>query len=257
MASFADLRAFAATSLARAHIETRKTQIATLGWDIVPGTGTARDGHAPTAQFAERRAQAVKFFSRPDANFSSFTSWLRALLEEVWVADALAIYLHAPQKPGCGLLGSSVAALDILDGSRIEPIPSADGKVAGYAHHDREVPRRSLMEMTDRPLSGLPLGLYSPSQILAPVFAVRSWTLFGFSPLEQALTQRGNELDLESAEVLLPAVFGVATPGPAGLSLDASGTWLRRYLDWLARMLNQILEHCGAADLRWQWEGLD
>jgi hypothetical protein len=44
--------------------------------------------------FGERRGQALKFFRKPDPDYNSFRSFLTALLEEVFVFDALSLLIR-------------------------------------------------------------------------------------------------------------------------------------------------------------------
>ena len=267
LATFAELRRFAETSpVAHACIELRAMEIASTGWDIGPEPALARaiqGHHSLMADFAERRARAVRFFRQPDPNYASFTSWLRDAMRETFTDDALAIYLHPPKRPGAGALpGSNVAALGILDGALIEPVLSANGKTAGYAQHSIAVQRRTTVEMITSPLSGAPEALYGCAQMEYPVFSLRPGTPFGYSPLEEALTcDDDGGIDMAATEAELPATFGLPLDAPGISTLPGAPEvasdrqkWLHDRLHWLAGFFNGLLEGSG---MRWQWEGLD
>ena len=49
------------------------------------------------------------------------------LLEDVFVVDALSLYIHPSRVPGKGLLGSDLAALEVLDGTTIRPLLDVRG----------------------------------------------------------------------------------------------------------------------------------
>jgi transcriptional regulator with XRE-family HTH domain len=174
LTTFANLRGYADLySVVRACIEVRKQEVLGLEWDIVltpeadqrvrykaPGEQSssqqfraARKKIRRGAQLAslakpERgllnsledfraaRDEVIKFFKRPDPNYDNFRSWLSTLLEEIFVVDALSIYIQPTRKPGKGIFGSDTAALDILDGTCY----SADTEVltrAGWKRFDR------------------------------------------------------------------------------------------------------------------------
>ena len=261
MASFAELRRLAETSpVAHACIHLRAAEIASTGWDIVPEPALARaiqGHHGLIADFAERRARAVRFFRQPDGNYAGFTSWLRDAMHETLTDDALTFYLHPPKRADAGLLGGNVAALSIMDGALIEPVLTANGKTAGYAQHSRHVQRRSAVEMIATPLLGAPEALYGRAQMECLVFSPRAWAPFGRSPLEEALEDRDDGSEPGSDARLLEA-FGLAGEalGISAHPLDAAtgAAWLHDRLRWLAGFFNGLLEGSG---MRWQWEGLD
>ena len=74
-----------------------------LEWDIVPTREAAKayqSDHTAMRDFGERRAKAVKFFRKPDPNYFTFDSFMSAMLEEVFVFDALSILLKPKRAAG-------------------------------------------------------------------------------------------------------------------------------------------------------------
>ena len=80
-------------------------EIRALDWDIVLTRDAAkayRGDKKAMRDFGERQAKAKKWFRRPDPNYFTFSSWLDALLDQVFVYDALSLYMCPVQRPGYG-----------------------------------------------------------------------------------------------------------------------------------------------------------
>ena len=60
--------------------------------------------------FGERAAEATRFFKHPDPDYWNFSSFLKALLEEILVYDALSLVFRPKYGKGLGrgLLGSDL-----------------------------------------------------------------------------------------------------------------------------------------------------
>src|SRR5205085_799029 len=95
--SFAMLHALAnGCDMLRIVIETRKDQIEGQDWDIRPRM--RGDGSRPSAgSFAGEIAAAKAFFAFPDREHD-LSSWVRAIAEEMFVTDAVSIYLRPDRK---------------------------------------------------------------------------------------------------------------------------------------------------------------
>lgn len=227
LASFANLRSIADIySVARACIKLRIQEILGLEWDIIPtkdAEKNMRGSDTKHKDFQQRRAKAMEFWRNPDPNYGSFESWLSAILEDVLVIDALSLYIHPTRMRGKGLLGSSVGALELIAGETIRPLLDVSGgrpkpPNPAYQQYMYGVPRTDLMTVINE--EDLPDGMtdsmvaqYRGDQLLYLPYFRRSWTPYGFSPLEQALIpammgiQRQSwQLDTYS-EGSVPAVF--------------------------------------------------
>lgn len=202
LASFGTLRMYADLySIARACIQLRKNEIRGLEWDIMPTQEAERRMRGDAAahrDFAERRAQVVKFFRKPDPDYLSFGSYIDAIVEEMLVTDALSLYLHPTRKSGKGPFGSDVAALEIISGSTIRPLVNTrGGRVVppspGYQQYLYGVPRSDLMDILDGTEDeqvkelGKPAKEYRGDQLIYAPYVQRSWTPYGFPPLERTL----------------------------------------------------------------------
>ena len=199
LVSFANLRMYAdAYSVVRACIQVRKEEILGLDWDIVPTDSAQREMRQDAqahADFQERRAKALAFFKRPDPNYHDFTGWLGAVLEDVFVVDALSIYLHPSRVPGKGLLGSDLAALEVLDGTTIRPLLDLRGGTPrppspAYQQYLWGVPRTDMMDIilqADIEEMDEPVAEYKADQLLYLPYTRRSWTPYGFPGIERAI----------------------------------------------------------------------
>ena len=199
LVSFANLRAYADMySVVRACIQVRKEEILGLDWDIVPTDEGAREMRGDVTaheDFQDRRRKALKFFKRPDPNYHDFSGWLSAVLEDVFVVDALSLYLHPSRVKGRGLLGSDLAALEVLDGTTIRPLLDVRGGTPrppspGYQQYLWGVPRTDMMDIileADIEEMDEPVDEYRADQLLYLPYTRRSWTPYGFPGIERAI----------------------------------------------------------------------
>lgn len=204
LADFSTLRSLADLySVARACIQLRKAEIRGLEWDIMPTHDAAksmRNDHGAMKDFGERRAKAIKFFRRPDPDYFSWNSWIDAVLEEIFVYDALSILIRPKwlKGHGKGLLGSDLDSLNLISGPTIRPLYDINGSyprppAPAYQQYLYGVPRTDLMTMiTERDieesgLSGSELQKFRGDQLLYLPMVPRRWTPYGFPPIERAL----------------------------------------------------------------------
>lgn len=200
LAGFSTLRSLCDLySVARNAINLRKNELRSVGWDIAPTRQAAkamRGDHKAVVDFEERRAKVVRFFRHPDPNFNDFTSWFFAILEEFFVTDAISLYIHPSRAAKKGLLGSNIAALDIVDGATIKPLLSILGgrptpPSPAYQQFEFGVPRVELMTpLIDNGEEPLPEGMvaeYRRDQLMYLPFMPRVWSPYGFAPIEGAL----------------------------------------------------------------------
>src|SRR5690242_9844479 len=189
--------------LFRRCIEIRKGHMVGLDWDVIISQN-AIEGAAQAAGRAVGRAdledklrnqlspeidRAVAFLEVPDrANGLTFDQWLSAMLEEIFVLDALAIYPRLTY-------GGDLFSFEILDGSTVKPLMDERG--------GRPLPPFPAYQQL---LYGFPRGeftadiaagdgdgtivipdAYSADQLFYSRRVVRTWTPYGFSAVEQAL----------------------------------------------------------------------
>src|SRR5437588_2489169 len=230
IATFATLRSFADLySVVRATIQMCIQEVVSTDWDIVPTKEAELAMHGnQSAQddFARRRAEALKFWYQPDLQYPTWTSWMKALLEDLFVLDAPSLYLHPTRAKGHGPFGSNLASLDILDGSTIRPLLDTRGGTpkppnSAYQQYLWGVPRVDLstpMLADDEGMTTTLVDEFRGDQLLYLPFTQRSWTPYGFSNLERALIPVATGLRRQIyamqfyTEGTIPAVY--VTPGP-------------------------------------------
>jgi len=199
LADFQTLRTYAEVySVARACIQLRKDEMLGIGWDIGPTADAAkamRGSSSAMADFGKRRDEALKFFTQPDPNYNDFTSWFSAALEDMFVIDALSVYLHPTRIPGKGLFGTDLGGLDIIDGSSVRPLLDLRGGSPSppnpaYQIYQYGIPRVDLMTMLaeqDIKDLGKPVAQYRGDQLLYLPRYPRTWTPYGQAPLERCI----------------------------------------------------------------------
>lgn len=249
LASFRELRELAAHPAIRPQIELRRNEIACTGWDIVPKPPPRGRlwGSVAMRRYSSRRAEAVRFFRRPDPNYRAFAGWLGQVVEDLIVTDAVVIYLRKAAKEGRGLLGGDLMSLDLLNGDTIDPLTDDYGKAAGIAQYLSEVPRHDFMDaIPGRPADGNPLARYGNKDVLYLRMSVRRFTPFGYSPLEQSIVRREDgSIDADATAER----FGRAAGGRW-----AQSCWTRPCLAFLADVFDHLLAEYGGEDVCWAWE---
>ena len=121
--SFAQLRMLADTcDIIRLLIEVRKNQISALDWSIQKrGVLTAR-GKAPGGVGIDPKAERLMDFMRSPDKDHGFETWLRYLLEDMFVIDAPTLYIQRTR-------GGDVYALRPIDGATIKRVIDPHGWV--------------------------------------------------------------------------------------------------------------------------------
>lgn len=165
---FSDLRALADNyDLLRLIIETRKDQMEKLQWKIQPRIGV--DGKPLCEHGNPAIAEMRTIFERPDGDHC-WGTWLRGLLEDLFVIDAPALY--ARQTRGGKLLG-----LDQLDGATIKRVIDDWGRTP-------DPPAPAYQQC----LHGFPAVNYTANQLIYFPRNYRVHKFYGFSQTEQVLT---------------------------------------------------------------------
>lgn len=190
-------------SVARACVQLRKSEIRGLDWDIVPtqaATKAYQGDRDAMRDFGERVAKAKKFFRHPDPDYFSFSSWLDAMLEQVFVYDALTLLIRPTWGKGMGkgILGTDLDSLMLVNGASIRPLLDLHGSTPrppapAYQQFLFGVPRSDYVTMmTNRDieeggLSEQDFKLYRGDQMLYLPMVKRVDTPYGFPPIERAL----------------------------------------------------------------------
>jgi hypothetical protein len=212
---FAELRAFAdAYDLLRLVIETRKDQMERQRWRIRPRAGRLKRGDGGLDADIRARILAVeRFFHKPDG-VTRWKTWLRALLEDMFVIDAATLYC---QRTRSGRL----CALHQLDGATIKRVIDDWGRTPlPYIDADGATIYPPAYQQV---LKGLPAVNYSARDVIYRPRNVRAHKVYGYSPVQQvlmtvniALRRQLWQLDYYSEGSIPDALIGV----PAGWTPD-------------------------------------
>jgi hypothetical protein len=160
---FAKLKALARhCDTLRIVIEGQKDKLEALHWTIKPRQGEA-DAEDPA--IAAIRAQ----LESPDGNLD-WPQWLRALLEQLYVLDALSVYRRRT-------LGGAPYAFEILDGATIKVLLDQSGR-----------PPAAPAPAYQQVLKGVVAADFSRAELLYYPQNVRADHAYGFSRVEQIVT---------------------------------------------------------------------
>ena len=247
---------FSHNSVARACIELRKEEIRGLDWEITLTTDAAKayqGDHKAMRDFGERKAEVAKFFKHPDPDYWSFGSFLDALLEEIFVYDALAVVFRPKYGAsfgmgGRGLLGSDLDSINLVSGPTIRPLIDMHGgrprpPAPAYQQYLYGVPRSDYMtiatgkDIDDAELAGAEVNEFRADIMLYAPFVARRETPYGFPPVERALLPiisglQKQEFQLDYfTEGTIPAVY--ISPGDTNITPTQIGE-LQNALNGLA-----------------------
>ena len=163
--SFTQLRGLAENyDLMRLVIETRKDQLVKMKWLI-----QARDeDQRKEAEADPRIAAATQFLQMPDRE-RDWQTWLRAVVEDVLVIDAVAIY---PRRTN----GGDLYALELIDGATIKPVIDDLGR--------RPLPPDVAYQEV---LKGLPAVDYAADELFYFQRNPRTDRVYGLPPVEQVM----------------------------------------------------------------------
>ena len=172
--SFAQMRALAdGYDVLRLVIETRKDQVERLRWNIRPKTGLSAALRRPVANGPAatdpRIAELEAFFRKPDG-LHRWGSWLRMLLEDLFVIDAATLYKARS-------VGGALLALEPVDGATIKVLIDDNGR--------SPLPPDPAYQQV---LHGIPKADFARDELLYLPRNPRTAKVYGFSPVEQIIT---------------------------------------------------------------------
>lgn len=162
---FCDLRNLAQNcDVLRMVIERRKDQLEALPWTIAPRVEFSDKADS----FAPKIREISDFLQYPDKEHD-WSQWLRIIMEDVFVLDAAPVYRRRDKKGG-------LYGLEIIDGSTIAVKINADGR--------RPISPEPAFQQV---LKGIPACDYTSEELIYLQRNPRSWTPYGYSPVEQIL----------------------------------------------------------------------
>lgn len=165
--SFSELRALADNlPLLRAAIETRKDQIQNVDWIIRPKKKKKKGDKATTED--PRVEEITQFLQYPDREHD-FSTWLRALMEEMLVTDAACLEPVLTR-------GDDLYSLNWVDGATIKRLIDENGRTP-------EAPNPAYQQI----LHGVPAADFSRDELMYLPRNMRVNRFYGYSPVEQII----------------------------------------------------------------------
>lgn len=191
--SFGTLRALAdGYDLLRLIIETRKDQIESFEWEIVP-----RNKEDTADAYRDEIRMATEFFERPDKEHD-WAQWLRMQVEDLLVIDAVCVYPRANR-------GGGLYALELVDAATIKRVLDDGGRTP--------LPPSVAYQQI---LKGIPAGDYSADSLVYMMRNPRTNRVYGYSPVEQivltvniAMRRQMSQLDFYTAGNIPEAIAQV------------------------------------------------
>lgn len=167
--SFETLRNFAQSyDILRLVIETRKDQMVAFEWDIVPQNQVPGKPIPPEIQ--ARMDYARTFFMRPDGSHD-WNEWLRIILEDIFVCDAVPIWpTFDPANR------KKLVALEYVDPATIKLVIDNSGR--------RPQPPLPAYQQI---LHGVPTSGYTSDELKYFIRNPRSHNMYGYSHVEQIM----------------------------------------------------------------------
>lgn len=219
--------------LLRLVIETRKDQVASFEWEILPV-----DPKASKTQHKGEIDEATRFLEQP-APHLDWPDWVRMIAEDLFVCDGVALYPTMNRRGGLfSLQPIDVALIKMLvDETGCTPPP----------------PSPAYQQI----LKGLPAVNYTTDELIYWMRNPRSWKMYGMSPVEQiivtvniALRRQQYQLEYYTSGSVPDALIGVTADWTPGQIKDFQEQWdsqmagvtaTRRRLTFLPKWEQQIL----------------
>ncbi len=196
--SFEELRHVARQSeLVRLAIETRMDQVAAINWQVKPVDDNENDDDP-------RIKEITEFFAKPD-KIHDWDQWLRMLLEELFVIDAVSIARRKNR-------GGGLYALEPVSGETIFPLVDQDGR--------QPLPPDPAFQQI---LKGVPKANYTSDELIYYVRKAQVNSPYGYGPVEQCI--QSAETDIERIRYTLSYFTDGSVPdayitAPDGMTPD-------------------------------------
>lgn len=244
------LRDAAEIPLIRRCIEIRKAEVATLDWDICISKkaierAQQQDPSAARSDVEKGMRERVEphigrlldWWECPDRiNGHDFIGWASKVLEEYFVTDGIPIYPVYSR-------GGDILSFDVIDSTSIKPLLDQYGR--------RPMPPQPAFQQllygfprgeftADCDTDGNIIGAYPSDRLVYKVHNVRTFTPYGLSAVEQALSdgelyiRRLAWLKAEYTDGVMPAGWLIAGEGQAEWSPQMLAEYERQLNDYYA-----------------------
>ena len=173
--TFGKLRGLAEYGIIRTIIKHQKDLIEAFDWNVVPRE-TAPGVRPAAGKYKAQIQQVEAFLAYPD-RVHDWPQWIRGLLEEAFVLDAVSIY-KAPNR------GGGLYALEIIAGDTIFPLLDASGRMPA-------APDVAYQQI----LKGIPAADFSADEL---IYYPREWRpnhVYGQSPVQMIVRYAEAEIN--------------------------------------------------------------
>ena len=165
--------------IARACIEFRKSQITHLDWAISPLEIT--DETVQDKKNINNSKELQEFFKHPTGKKEySFTNWIKQILEDLLVIDAVAIYKRKTR-------GSKIIGYLPVDGASIEMVLNPDGTTP-------DSPEIAYKQK----INGMEVASLTTDDLIYAMMTPRTYSAYGFAPLESLIITVTTALKLQA-----------------------------------------------------------
>src|SRR6185312_10080715 len=176
--SFQQMRDLADSfDLVRIAIETRKDQVSKMPWSFREKiNGSARPGAAGSklpGSAASRIDELTELFQSPDGEHS-FDDWLRMILEDLLVIDAVTLAPTIDDFGGVWSAGKKVRRFEVIDGATIKRVIDNMGRTP-------PAPAVAYQQI----LKGVPAIDFTADELVYRPRNLRAHRFYGYSPVEQ------------------------------------------------------------------------
>lgn len=241
------LRDAAEIPLIRRCIQIRKDEVATLEWDVTisakaieraqrqdPNAARSDIEKAMRERVEPHIGRLVDWWEEPDRiNGLDFIAWACKVLEEYFVTDGIPIYPIYSR-------GGDLIAFDVIDSTSIKPLLDQYGRrpqppQPAYQQIMIGFPRGEFVASTDDAVEGV----YPSDRMVYKVHNVRTFTPYGLSAVEQALSDA--ELYIRRMAWLKSEYTDGVMPSGWLLAGEGQAEWSPQMLLEYQRFLNDML----------------
>lgn len=180
--TFQQMRALAdSLDLVRIAIETRKDQVSKMSWSfrakLPPQSLAPRAAQSTpsTVSTSSRIEELTAFFHSPDREHD-FNEWLRMILEDVLVIDAVTLAPTIDDRGGVWSPGNQVRRFEVIDGATIKRVIDDMGRTPAP-------PEVAYQQV----LKGVPAIDFTADELVYRPRNLRAHKFYGYSPVEQII----------------------------------------------------------------------
>lgn len=172
--SFQQMRDLAdSLDLVRVAIETRKDQVSKTPWLFRSCAASKLRSSVAAPQSAARIAELTDFFARPDGEHD-FDDWLRMIVEDLLVIDAVTLAATADERGTVWSPGTKIRRFEVIDGATIKRVIDEMGRTPA-------APAVAYQQI----LKGVPAIDFSADELVYRPRNLRAHKFYGYSPVEQ------------------------------------------------------------------------